>query len=393
MIRSLRRKFIAMTMAVFLAMLCVIFGLVIHFTGENLEAESIRTLRQAAAEPLQPGIPGQLRQPCFIIRATPWGQSVVTTGGFDLSDEAMLTEIVTQAAASRTEIGTVEGYDLRYCRIQRHNELTLVFVDISGEKAAMQNLKLTCAAIGTLAMALFWGVSILLARWAVRPVARAWEEQRQFVADASHELKTPLTVILTNAELLEADPDPRYARSILTMAGRMRSLVESLLELARVDGGAVRAAFAPLDLSALTEEELLPFEPLYFERGLTLQSRIEPGLQLSGSDRHLRQMLAILLDNALVHSPEGSTIRAMLERQGQNALLTVTNPGDLSPGDCQRIFRRFYRVDAARSGGGYGLGLPIAQGIVRDHGGKLHAESQNGLVVLSVQLPTKRKHN
>ena len=109
MIRSLRRKFIAMTMAVFLAMLCVIFGLVIHFTGENLEAESIRTLRQAAAEPLQPGIPGQLRQPCFIIRATPWGQSVVTTGGFDLSDEAMLTEIVTQGAASRTESGTVEG--------------------------------------------------------------------------------------------------------------------------------------------------------------------------------------------------------------------------------------------------------------------------------------------
>lgn len=390
MIRSLRRKFIAMTMAVFLGMLCVIFGLVIHFTGENLEAESIRTLRQAAAEPLQPGVPGQLRQPCFIIRATPWGQSVVTTGGFDLSDEAMLTEIVTQAAASRTEIGTVEGYDLRYCRIQRYNELTLVFVDISGEKAAMQNLKLTCAAIGALAMALFWGVSILLARWAVGPVERAWEEQRQFVADASHELKTPLTVILTNAELLEEDPDPRYARSILTMAGRMRSLVESLLELARVDGGAVRAAFSPVDLSALVEEELLPFEPLYFERGLTLQSLIEPGLQLSGSDRHLRQLLSILLDNALVHSPEGSTVRAVLERQGQNALLTVTNPGDLSPGDCQKIFRRFFRVDAARSGGGYGLGLPIAQGIVRDHGGKIRAESQNGLVALSVQLPIKR---
>ena len=389
MIRSLRRKFVAMTMAIFTGLLCVIFGLVIHFTGQTLQADSIRALRQAAQESIQPGIPGQLRQPCFLVRVTPWSQSIQNTGGFDLSDTRMLTDIMSQAAASKEELGVLEEYDLRFYRLQRPGELTLVFMDISGEKAALSNLTWTCVGIGMFSAAAFWGISILLARWAVRPVERAWAEQRQFVADASHELKTPLTVILTNAELMQTQPDPQYARSVLTMATRMRALVESLLELARVDNGAVRAAFEDTDLSALVEEELLPFEPVYFERGLELDWAVEPDLHVLGSPRHLRQVVSILLDNAVNHAPEGSAVRVRLQRQGGAALLTVTNPGDLSREDCRNIFLRFYRVDAARSGGGYGLGLPIAQGIIRDHGGKIWAESRDGTVILTVQVPLR----
>lgn len=387
MIRSLRRKFIAMTMAVFTALLCVIFGLVIHFTGQNLQAESIRFLRSAAADPLQPGPPGQVRQPCFIIRATPWGQSIQSTGGFDLSDEQMLSDIVALAASAPEPLGVLDQYELRYFRSQSPTELTLVFMDISAERAAMRNLRLTCAGIGLLALGLFWAVSFLLARWAVRPVERAWEEQRQFVSDASHELKTPLTVILTSAELMQTDPDPQHPRSILAMSRRMRELVESLLELARVDNGAVRAAFGELDLSALVADELLPFEPLYFECGLTLESQLEEGLHISGSDRHLRQVLTILLDNALRYSPENAAVRVELTRQGSSALLTVTNPGELTREQCRSIFRRFYRADPARTAGGSGLGLAIALGIVADHGGKIWADSREGTVTLNVSLP------
>lgn len=389
MIRSLRRKFIAMTMAVFTALLCVIFGLVIHFTGQNLQAESVRFLRSAAADPLQPGPPGQVRQPCFIIRATPWGQSIQSTGGFDLSDEQMLSDIVALAASASEPLGVLNGYDLRYFRSQSPAELTLVFMDISAERAALRNLRLTCLGIGLLALGLFWAVSFLLARWAVRPVERAWEEQRQFVSDASHELKTPLTVILTSAELMQTDPDPQHTRSILAMSRRMRELVESLLELARVDNGAVRAAFEELDLSALVADELLPFEPLFFEGGLTLESQLEEGLRTSGSDRHLRQVLTILLDNALRYSPENAAVRVALTRQGSSALLTVTNPGFLTKEQCRSIFRRFYRADPARTAGGSGLGLAIAQGIAADHGGKLWADSREGDVTLSLTLPLK----
>ena len=387
MIRSLRRKFIAMTMAVFTALLCVIFGLVIHFTGQNLQAESVRFLRSAAADPLQPGPPGQVRQPCFIIRATPWGQSIQSTGGFDLSDEQMLSDIVALAASASEPLGVLDGYDLRYFRSQSPAELTLVFMDISAERAALRNLRLTCLGIGLLALGLFWAVSFLLARWAVRPVERAWEEQRQFVSDASHELKTPLTVILTSAELMQTDPDPQHPRSILAMSRRMRELVESLLELARVDNGAVRAAFEELDLSALVADELLPFEPLFFEGGLTLESQVEEGLRTSGSERHLRQVLTILLDNALRYSPENAAVRVELTRQGSSALLTVANPGELTREQCRSIFRRFYRADPARTAGGRGLGLASAQGIVADHGGKIWADSREGTGTLNVSLP------
>ena len=391
MIRTLRLKFIAVTMAVVTVLLSVIFGLVIHFTGANLEEESIRFLRSAAEGPLQPGLPGQVQLPSFVIRVTPWGQRIQFSGGFDLSDDAMLTDIVTLAAAAEEDVGVLEDYSLRYLRTRSPGEATLVFTDISGERLTMRNLRLTCAAIGVLSVALFLAVSILLARWAVRPVEQAWAEQRQFVADASHELKTPLTVILTNAELLQTDPDPRYARSVLAMSRRMRTLVESLLELARVDGGAARASFEETDLSQLLEDELLPFEPVYFERGLTLRSDISGDIRISGSPRHLRQVVSILLDNAMNHSPEGSTVSLCLTRQGGSALLTAANPAPpMSREECQRIFRRFYRSDPARSGGGYGLGLPIAQGIVTDHGGRIWAESRDGELVFSVLLPLKK---
>ena len=375
-------------MAVVTVLLCVIFGLVIRFTAANLRSESIRFLHAAAESPRQPG---QVQQPCFIIRANLWGHSIQSSGGFDLSDDAMLTDIVTLAAASEAEVGVLEDYSLRYLRLQRPGELTLVFTDISGERITLRNLRLTCAAIGILSIAAFFGVSVVLARWAVRPVEQAWAEQRQFVADASHELKTPLTVILTNAELMQSDPDPQYARSVLTMSRRMRTLVESLLELARVDGGAVRASFEDTDLSALIEDELLPFEPVYFERGLTLDSRIEGGIRVTGSPRHLRQVVSILLDNAMKYAPEGSTVELRLTRQGGSALLTAANPAPpMSREECQNIFRRFYRSDPARSGGGYGLGLPIARGIVTDHGGKLWAESEDGMLRFCALLPLRR---
>jgi len=216
------------------------------------------------------------------------------------------------------------------------------------------------------------------------------------VADASHELKTPLTVIATNAELLDSEgcgeEDRRnYSGNILTMAERMRVLTESLLDLARVDSGKVKASFGQVDLSGLVSDAVLPFEAVYFERGLSLAGGTEGNIRVKGSGDHLRQVVDILLDNARKYSSPGSTVEVWLKRHGRNAcLLTVSNSGpEIGKEDLKNIFKRFYRVDQARThDGSCGLGLSIAEGIVGEHKGKIWAESKQGTNTFFVQLPT-----
>ena len=258
----------------------------------------------------------------------------------------------------------------------------------------MRSLTNTCVIIGVLSFAVFLGLSFLLARWAVKPVETAWNQQRQFVADASHELKTPLTVILTNAELLQ-EPEydeqarSRFVDSIMTMSHQMRGLVESLLELARVDNGGQNMVFFRLNFSELVSDALLPFEPVYFEKGLTLESNVEENLFVKGSQQHLKQVADILLDNASKYASADSTVRVILRRQGSHCLLSVASAGDaISKEDLKNIFKRFYRMDKARSmNHSYGLGLSIADSIVSKHGGKIWAESADGVNTFFVQLP------
>ncbi len=384
MIAALRRKFVLVTMTIVTLCLGLLFALTIGFTTRGLRADSEQFLRTMASDFGPMTRPGERVTPCFVVRVTPWGQTVERSGGFDLSDTEMLSDIIAIATDGQ-ELEDIPEYNLRYYRKSGLAELTIVFADTSAEQAAIRNLGAVFSVIGLVSLGGFWLLSVLLARWMVKPVERAWTEQRQFVADASHELKTPLTVIMTNAELLQGPESER----ILTMSRRMRALVEGLLELARVDNG--NMPFADVDLSALVEEELLPFEPMYFERGLELQSRLEEAVVVRGSDPHLRQVLGILLDNAMKYSPSPGTVWVRLARQGAQVVLTVSNPGQpLSKEECEAIFRRFYRVDKARTGGGYGLGLPIARGIVTTHGGKLQAESYDGWNVFTVQLPMKK---
>ena len=169
----------------------------------------------------------------------------------------------------------------------------------------------------------------------------------------------------------------------------MRGLVEGLLELARVDNGAVKANFISLDLSTLAEEEMLPFEPLFFEKGLTLTTELIGSIRVRGSAAHLRQVLGILLDNAMKYASPGGEVVVRLTKHGVHALLSVASPGaEISQQDLQNIFKRFYRVDKVRSrDGSYGLGLSIAQSIVEEHRGRIWAESRGGVNTFFVQLP------
>lgn len=393
MIRRLRLKFICINMVIVTLMLLIIFSMVLNVTKGNLEAQSVAALESVMENRYArfPGENGQVQLPYFYVSVSPLGEVLATAGGyFDLSDQENLKEIIAQALAAEEKMGSLPQYSLRFLKQATPFGLTMVFVDTSSETATLHSLVRNCVFIGILSFSAFLGLSFLLARWAISPVERAWNQQKQFVADASHELKTPLTVIMTNAELLTEGEEQsgQCANAILAMSHQMRGLVESLLELARADNGTAKMEFTRLNLSEVLTEALLPFEPVYFEKGLTLENEIEENLFVRGSENHLRQVAEILLDNGSKYAAPQGTVQLRAQRQGGHCVFSLASPGEpISREDLKNIFKRFYRIDKVRSqGGSYGLGLAIAQSIVEAHDGKIWAESKEGINTFFVQL-------
>lgn len=401
MLKKLRIKFICMLMVVITIMLCFIFGLVIHFTRLAMESQSIQMMQNIASNPFalrlseNSGGEQQVQLPFFVVAIGKRGELEVSGNSFyDLSDEDTVLGITLLALDAEDQVGVLSDYGLRYLKTNSPMGQRIVFADMSSEKAAIASLSKSCAFVGSLSLLAFLGISILLAHWAVKPVDQAWKQQKQFVADASHELKTPLTVILTNAELLQY-PDydetmkAQFVQSILSMSHKMRELVESLLELARIDNGTVKECLEKVNFSELLSDEAEAFDALFFEKGRDLSLSIQPDIFVRGSDPHLRQLLGILLDNALKYSTLDGDITVSLSRHGRHCTMGVANPGpEISREDLRNIFKRFYRVDQARGlNGSYGLGLSIAQSIVGVHKGKIWAESKKGINTFYVQLP------
>lgn len=391
MIRRLRVKFVIINMSIVTVLLGVILGLIYYFTGANLENDSINMLRSVALNPPRPA-PGEAMDvniPFFMVQLGPDGEVTETFGGyFDLTDKDAIHSLVLEAMDSPGGIGVISGYDLRYYRADLPGREVIVFADISSERATLSGLGRTCALIGVLGFLAFLGISAALSRWAVRPVQRAWDEQREFVAAASHELKTPLTVIMTNAELA---PPGRQSEAILTASRRMKSLIEQLLTLARAENEGETARAEPVDFSAAVQGAALEFEPMCFEAGKELEYRIEPGITVRGDETALAALARIFLDNAVKYSSDGGHIAVTLRScSRRRCLLTVSDEGEpIPPEERGLLFRRFYRSPGAKARPGFGLGLSIAENTVRRSDGRIWCGSEGGVNSFFVELPRK----
>ncbi len=241
---------------------------------------------------------------------------------------------------------------------------------------------------GGVVLILFFFLAVFLARKIVAPLEESYRKQKQFVSDAGHELKTPVSVIGTNAELLAREiGDNRWLANIQYENERMGVLVGQLLDLARAEN--VTPATERVDLSRLVAGEALPFESVAFEKGGRLNCYIENGVTVNGNAAWLKQLIAILLDNALCHGEDG-TVSLSLRKEHGHALLSVINRGDEIPSEQRdNLFERFWRVDTARSGETphYGLGLAIAKALVSAQGGHISVYCYEGLVEFRVQFP------
>ena len=310
-----------------------------------------------------------------------------------------------QLAGADEGFGSLSDLGLFYVKRQAGGVMYLAFADM-GSASGWRSLAATLAVVEVAALAVFFVISLFFSRWALRPVARAWTQQRRFVADASHDLKTPLTVILANTSIALEHPErsvasqSQWLESTQHEAEAMQSLVGDLLALAKMDeeeaaaqSGAARPPFEEVDLSDVLEGEVLQFESVAFERGVKLESQVEPGIELRGNEQRLRRLAGTLIDNACKYVDDGGAVNVSLSRAGKQAKLEVRNTGaPISPEDLPHVFDRFYRADKARTGGagGHGLGLAIARAIAEEHGGTLTASStQAEGTAFTATLPLK----
>lgn len=293
-------------------------------------------------------------------------------------------ELVTAALDRGGEQGYLPGESLSYLHHIENERQFFAFADNRMIFSSLRDQLLTSLLIFVLSLSGFYLISRLLAKLSLRPVEQAWEQQRQFVADASHELKTPITVILANTDIIRAHPDAsvreqaKWVDYIQDEAVRMKSLVDDLLFLAKSDAARLPSTAAQVQLDQVVTGSLLPFESVAFEAKVTLREEITPDITLQGDEIQLRRLVVILLDNAVKYAGEQGVVTLRLDRIQEKPRLTVHNTGPaISQDHLPHLFERFYRSDPSRdrAQGGYGLGLSIAKSIVESHGGKISVTS------------------
>ena len=403
MIRKLRLKFVAICMLLVTAILAAVLLSVYFAMQRNIQDLSRQLLYRVIQQddPRQPEIAISLDRdrlvylPYFTVNV--WGSAAYVTGGTytDLENTEELAAILNDCLIQNRQEGVVADYHLRYLRRSGGLYEKLAFVDMSMEQAMLREMMGSYLLIGGIALLLLLAAAVLLSWWATRPVERAWRQQRQFLSDASHELKTPLTVILSNAEMLEStlleDRPARWADNIRSEARRMKQLVEEMLTLARADSMTAAAVLGDVSLSEAAEDCVLAFESVAFEAEKALECRLAEEVCVLGDGEKLRRLVSILLDNAIKYGAPGGAVSLALERRDRQAVLTVSNPGEIPAEHLPRLFERFYRVDASRGEqSGFGLGLSIAGAIAREHKGALRAESGGGVTRFVFTMPLKR---
>lgn len=313
----------------------------------------------------------------------------VSNGVF--SDEELAETALAVIASGRSE-GTSDS--LIFKTADKGGYILVGFMDNTVVRESMTTLFRYTLIFGGAAILCLFLLSVELAKRIVTPIEESYKKQRQFISDAGHELKTPISAVSANAEILsrELGEKNRWLENIKYENERMGELVGQLLELARTEN--VSAPKEQVDFSCLVEGEALPLESAAFEKGLDFHCSTGRGLYVVGNEIQLKQLVSILIDNAISHTEKGGGISVVLERERRWIKLSVVNDGrEIPPGERDELFERFYRTDSARNseGGHYGLGLAIAKAIVTAHFGQIDVICQNGKVSFIVSLPCKKE--
>ena len=395
MIKKLKIRFVTTIMIILSLVFILIIGSLNYFNYQSSERQSMALLSALAdndgttpRESLKmPGSSDHLppdvfeREKTFSVKVNPATNLFSINGNTDTSQvSAEVLDLANQILEKDKTSGTFDGY--RYLIVEKPYGELLVFVDQRISNALSDRLLTTSLIIGSITLFVLFFVSLFLANLMVKPVDEAFEKQKRFISDASHELKTPLSVISVNAEVLEGDIGPnKHLSYIQSESTRMNTLVNNLLTLARLDAGKTIGVFSVFDLSNAVESIALTFESTAFEEHKNYALKIAAGISYRGDADKIKQVIAILIDNAIKHADDDGLVEITLKCAGDKIHLEVFNTGAGIPEDqLDKIFQRFYRYDESRSKatGGYGLGLAIAKSIIDEHQGEIKVNSVVG---------------
>jgi two-component system, OmpR family, sensor histidine kinase CiaH len=392
-VAKLKRNFILIVMGMMTILLLGSF-VIINLSNHNYNENNInaRLMEIANRDGLQPQFDGgdkpgigqyddsDFRIVAYIaVRISDQGEIFgITTGSIANINVAKIQALVDLTLQKSNNTGEIQGW--KFLLQEKSYGYILVYMDVTAQNQLEKNLMMISGGILSLVWLVMLGLALLMSRWIARPVEKAFAVQTRFVADASHELKTPIAVINANLAVLEsAGKKPnKWLGYIQAETVRMSGLVSSLLTLATMDDPSYRREDSTFMMDDLVESCVLPLESLMFESGINLSVDCEKGLPMTGDWDKLSQMIRILLENAVKHTKEGGSIAVELKKKGNKKILTVYNQGEpITSVDESKIFERFYRTDFARDrdSGGYGLGLSIAKTIVELHKGRIYVDS------------------
>lgn len=397
MIRKLKLKFVVLAMTALFCLLAVIVaGMnVINYNSVVREADMILSVLsqnrgtfpefggefgRPLPNNMSPEVPYESRY--FSVSLNESGDIVNTeTSRIASVDENTAIEYAKTVSNRNKTQGFIDEY--RYVLRSEPNGIRIVFLDCGRTLGSFYNFLTASIAMAFLGFIIVFVVIFICSGKIIKPIAESYEKQKRFITDAGHEIKTPLTIINANVDILEMElGENESLTDIQQQTKRLASLTNDLVMLARMEESENTLQKIEFPVSDVVMEIAKPFQTLALQQGKELVCNIQPMLTLNGNDKAIEQLVSIFMDNALKYSPEGGSISLDLVKQNKTIYLSVfnTTETEIRQNQLNQIFDRFYRIDSSRNSetGGHGIGLSVAKAIVSAHGGKIEAWSRDG---------------